>query len=226
MRQPETVRASSAVRRSSGLLLLLCLIAALAGCGVPADGTTRAVASDDVPYGLLRPNDVKSSPTPTGPEVTVPQTYLLDPEEQLVPQPFEVSAEGMDVVVGSVLKALSAGPTEDQRAVGLSSALGPNTSLKLVDVKDGLARIALASQTGTPAADRLPLAVGQIVLSVTSVAGVDRVLLLQGDQVLEAPLPDGEQTSDPLTTSDYAQLVAPSATPTTKATPGTPSPSS
>ena len=50
-------------------------------------------------------------------------------------------------------------------------------------------------------------AVAQIVLTATSVPGVDAVLLtLDGDPV-EAPLPSGELTSAPLTETDYEPLL-------------------
>jgi hypothetical protein len=59
-----------------------------------------------------------------------------------------------------------------------------------------------------PAPGELPLAVGQVVLSATSVPGVDRVRLLRDGEPLDAPLPDGELTSRPLTASAFASLLA------------------
>ena len=65
-------------------------------------------------------------------------------------------------------------------------------------------------------------AVGQIVLTATSVPGVRAVLLTATGNRVDAPLPDGQLTSAPLTAADYEILLtapAPSAT----AAPPTPS---
>jgi len=57
-------------------------------------------------------------------------------------------------------------------------------------------------------ADRLPLAVGQLVLTALSVQGVDRIRLVRDGQLIGAPLPGGQQTTDPLVAADYASLLA------------------
>jgi len=47
-------------------------------------------------------------------------------------------------------------------------------------------------------------AVAQLVLTATSLQGVDAVRLTIGGDPVEAPLPTGELTSAPLTAADYA----------------------
>lgn len=194
---------------------------AIAGCGVPADGTTHAIDPSSVPYRLLDPSPPASSPTPpTGISVTSPQVFFVNQDAQLVANSLPMNATGIVLVSRSLLSALAAGPSEAQRAQGLASALGPGARLQLLDITDGTARISLIPSSRGPAADQLPLAVGQIVLTATSVAGVDRVELVQDGQPLEAPLPGGEQTSRPLEATDYASLlVNTTATRTQKATP-------
>jgi hypothetical protein len=55
--------------------------------------------------------------------------------------------------------------------------------------------------------------VAQIVLTATNVIGINSVrLTLSGDPV-EAPLPDGELTSEPLTAEDYAVFLTPPSPP-------------
>jgi|GEM_PF-1103916 len=211
-------------RRDVARLLLVALTALTAltatGCGAPGDGTVRAVPSDDVPYRLLdaAPDPTVPLPEPTG-DVTAPQVYLVDTEQRLVPVPLEVDADGLEPVEESVLAVLAAGPTEVQRAEGLGTALTPDVVLRLVDVTDGVARISVGPNDSAPAADRLPLAVGQVVLSATSVSGVDRVLLLQDGTPVEAPLPGGALTGEPLTAADYASLIDPGAATSVPATP-------
>ena len=191
---------------------LLALLAVLvSGCGVPGAGTTRAVADDEVPYRLLDPSPTASASTtaPPGEAVSLPQVYLVDAEGLLRAESIEVVTGTALQVEDSVLAALAAGPTDAQRAAGLSSALGPGIALRILDVVAGTALVDVQVPVGAPTADRLPLAVGQVVLTATSVQGVERVLLVRDGQPLEAPLPDGEQTSEPLVASDYASLLAP-----------------
>ena len=59
-----------------------------------------------------------------------------------------------------------------------------------------------------PTANKLPLAAGQVVLTATSVRGIERVQLVRADgQPIEVPLPDGALTSLPLEARDYLSLV-------------------
>ena len=193
--------------RAPGLVILLVLAVLLpTGCGVPEDGTTRTVHSADVPHQLLDQDDnAAPSKTPTGPMVAVPQIYLVDQDRQLVPQDQPLEASGLEPLLGDLLAALSAAPTERQRARGLSSALEAETGLRLLQVTDATARIEVGESASS--ADRLPLAIAQIVLTATSVQGVDSVLLFQDGEAVEAPLPGGELTSRPLNPDDYTALL-------------------
>jgi hypothetical protein len=207
--------------RAGGLVLTVVAALLATGCGAPQDGSVRAVDPEDVPYRLLdeTPDDSPRVPEPTG-EVTLPRVYLVDVEQRLVPVPVEVDAAALPHVEESVLTLLAAGPTETQRGQGLGTALTPDVELTLVDVTDGVAQISLGPPESAPAADRLPLAVGQVVLTATSVAGVDEVLLVQDGSPVEAPLPDGALTGEPLTAADYSSLVEPGAS---RAVPAPPS---
>ncbi|HEX6935924.1 MAG TPA: GerMN domain-containing protein [Actinomycetes bacterium] len=201
-------------------LALVCLTA-LAACGVPQDGTTRAVDPDDVPYRLLETAPAPSpSATVTGPVVTVPQVFFVNRDAQLVPQRQPLDATGLEPVVAALLDRLADGPSEQQRDIGLASALGPDVGLRLVDVVDAVARIEVTPSTQSPTADRLPVAVGQVVLTVTSVDGVDRVVLVQDGRAVEVPLPGGELTAEPVSAGDYSALLASTAARPEKASPG------
>jgi hypothetical protein len=215
----------TALRRVCLLLLGALAIVGVAGCGVPQGGQVRAIDGDMVPYGLLSPAPTESSSSPTpGSDVTTPQVFFLNSEEQLVGLKQSLEPAGLEPVVSALLARLVAGPTEQERDEGIASALGPDVKLKLVGVKDRLALIEVTPSTNAPTADRLPLAIGQIVLTVTSVDGVDRVQLFRQGAAIEAVLPGGERTSEPVSASDYMSLLAPTAFRLEKAEPG-PSPS-
>ena len=61
--------------------------------------------------------------------------------------------------------------------------------------------------SASPAGEQTRRAVGQIVLTATSLPGVTAVLLTHDGEALEAPLPSGELTSAPLTAADYEPLL-------------------
>ncbi len=56
-------------------------------------------------------------------------------------------------------------------------------------------------------AERLPMAVGQLVLTVLSAPGIRSVELVSDDGPIEAPLPGGVLTEGPVTVDDYIGLV-------------------
>lgn len=210
------------MRGPAAAAMALSVAALLVSCGVPPEGTTRAVPSQDVPYGLMDPPPAPD-PTPTaqGPGTTSPLLYLLDDEDQLVPTPLTVGATGLRPVVRQLLEQLSDGPTENQRDAGLASALGPDVNLSLDGISGSTARVEVSLAAREPTADRLPLAVGQVVLTLTSVEGVDQVLLVQDGEPTEMALPGGARTSDPVGAGQYRALVAPGEVPLPKAEPTT-----
>ncbi len=199
----------------SRIPVLLAGLLVVAACGAPGDGSTRAVADEDVPYRLLQPAVDAPAPStgPPGSSLTVPQVFLVDPEGQLVARPLEVPTGDAGRVAAAALAALAGGPTDSQRSAGLSTALGPEARVDLVDALDGTARVELDVSSSALSADRLPLALGQVVLTAVSVQGIDRVLLLRDGEPATAPLPGGEQTSRPLVAADYAPLLAAGARP-------------
>ncbi len=228
-------RRRGAVALAGGPVLLVCpvLLACLvaAGCGVPVRGTT-AVPATSVPRGLLDPAPSSGSGTgaadgpASSPDDAVaapgldgrpPTTYLLDAEDMLTPVVLDPApAAGplggepdAPAVTAVLLRRLAAGPTASQRDAGLSTALGPGVPVVLVDVVGTTARVALRQPDRDPSADRLPLAAGQVVLTVTSAPGVDRVQMLRDGEPTAVPLPGGVRSSGPVTADDYAALTAP-----------------
>ena len=199
-------------RRAAAAAALLCTLSA-ASCGLPDATTPLELDPSDVPYRLLSPSAGPSATQPPATRTTTPEVYLLDGDGRLVPVGAAQAANGLVPVLGGVLSRLASGPREAERASGLASALGPDVRLILVGVTDGTAVIEVDLGEQDPSASRLPLAVGQVVLSTTSVEGVDRVQLVQGGSPIEVPLPDGALTLGPVTAGDYAALLGRTASP-------------
>lgn len=177
----------------------------LAGCGVPAEGPPVTITR--VPYDLTQPQPSEpATPAPTG--TARPYVYPVR-DNGLVP----VKASATDPsdparAVSEVLAQLAEGPSEADRSAGLSTALGLGTGFRLGGLDDSVARVDIAAGEQVPSPSRVPLAVAQVVLSVTSVPGVDSVLISRDGAPVELPLPGGALTAAPVTARDYAELVA------------------
>lgn len=186
--------------------------ALLASCGLPQDDSARAVDPKQVPYGLLQSSTAPPSDQPelksTSRVGQQAELFLLDGDDRLVGVPAGV---GRPLTTAARLTALFAmlerGPDENQRSQGLSSAWTPGVRIQLRDFTDGLAQVEVAAGLKDPSADQLPLAIGQLVLSATSLREVDAVQLVRGGAPVEVPLPGGALTSAPLTRQDYASLL-------------------
>jgi len=177
----------------------------LTACGAPTSGDVQALRT--VPYDLMSPTSpATTEPTPQ-PDVR-PRVYLVR-DDLLVPVPTSSRDAGSSSsTVAALLERLALGPQEDERTRGLSSALGPDVGIGLVRLEGTTAVVDVRAGDQLPSAGRLPLAVGQIVLTAVSVPGVDRVQLTAEGKPVQAPLPDGALTDRPLSAPDYSSLVA------------------
>jgi spore germination protein GerM len=110
------------------------------------------------------------------------------------------------VLVERLLAALAAGPSEQGRSAGRSSAIPPDSGLELVGIVDGTAQVDIEPEASL-SAERLPVAMGQIVLSVTSVPTIRSVVLVADGEPLQVPLPGGVLTDGAVTADDYADLL-------------------
>lgn len=194
-----------ALGRVAGAVAVVAVVGA--GCGLPDGGTVRTVDDESVPYRLLESSAPEpSAPSSPGAPARSP-VVLWKMGERLVP---EASGAGCDEpaedVVERLLAALAAGPSEDARADGRSTALPSDTGLALVALDDATAQVSLEADTDL-SAELLPLAVGQVVLSVTSVPGVRSVDLVVDGEPVQVPLPEGVLTPGPVTAADYAGLL-------------------
>lgn len=179
-----------------------------AACGLPGDEDVRSIDQDTVPYDLL---EVESSGDPPaanhGPvSALVPVTFWVTADERLVPVETEGScSESPAELARRLLTELALGPDVSARAAGLSSALPPDSELALIALVGGTAEVEVES--GTISADLLPLAMGQVVLSLTSAPGVEYVVLQSSGETVEVPLPGGPLAARPVSADDYAPLL-------------------
>ncbi len=195
-RQPR--RASIIRAGAAGLVLLV------AGCGLPGDTEVQAVDATSVPYNLLDP-DARSRPGQTGPVPDgTPVVFWLIHGDRLAPTAMAAScADSMDDVVAQQLALLAAAPDDMARSTGRSSTIPSSSELDLLEVADGVAMVEFDPATPLTA-DRLPLAMGQLVLTVTSAPGIEAVQVIAAGDTVEVPLPGGALTDGPVSARDYA----------------------
>jgi len=191
-------------------LTALAAAAVLAGCGVPTGGAPDRIAATDVPYGLASPSAGAAAATSSPARQGRPRVYLVNADDVLVPSGREVSGTTTRERLDDLLGQLAEGPTAGERDDQLTTALPPRIQLTVTTVVDGTATVDFSATSASPAGEQTRRAVGQIVLTATSLTGITAVLLSHDGQLLEAPLPSGALTTSPLTAADYeALLVAP-----------------
>lgn len=193
------------VRRHAAPLALLALL--LAACGLPGDGSVRTVPDEDVPYRLLAPASPAGSPDGgADPADRSPAVFWVMGDHLLPEVTTETCSEDEETLVRRLLSTLSAGPGDDARAAGRSSALPADLGLDVVGVGDGTAEVGIEPGASI-GADQLPIAVGQVVLTLTSAPTISSVVLVSDGARVQVPLLDGVLTEEPVTAADYAGLL-------------------
>ena len=208
------------MRLLRGALALTTVAALTTSCGLPDSGTPQEIDPSNVPYHLLGTATAAASAPVQKSRTTTPRVYLLTATNRLVAVDTALAQSGLRPVLAAVLTQLGQGPTEAQRAAGLATALGPGVTLTLKQVRARTVVIRLDLGEQGPSANKLPLAIGQVVLTATSVRGVDRVQLVRDDgKPIEVPLPSGALTVEPLAREDYSSLVVSSSPSTSQGAP-------
>lgn len=190
------------------VLALLVASTLCASCGLPDSGPPQQIDPSQVPYHLLKTATTAASTKAQTARTTTPRIYLLTSSRRLRAVEAPLAPGSVSQLLQALLAQLAQGPDQAQRASGLATALGPGVSLTLNLVRNRTAVVRLDLGDQGPAANRLPLAIGQVVLTATSLRGIDRVKLVRADGApIEVPLPDGALTVEPVQGADYASLV-------------------
>jgi len=189
-----------------GVALWVGAVLLLASCGLPGDGDVERVSDSAVPYDLLEPADASPGGDEADDPGAEPRVFWLRGDRLI--SDVAAAACGGDpvVVVELVLAELAAGPRDDARAAGRSTAIPPESMLALVGIDEGTAAVEVDPETPI-SPDRLPAAIGQIVLTVTSAPGVRSVAIVSDGTAVPVPLPGGALADGPVTADDYAALL-------------------
>ncbi|MEP6631092.1 MAG: GerMN domain-containing protein [Lapillicoccus sp.] len=214
-------------RRVAVAAALSAALGLTAACGLPRSSTPVLVPAAEVPYGLL--DGPSPSPTPSaspGATLTPGSIYLVDTQQKLVAVDVQVPQGPLVPLLQTLLTRLAVGPTDRERSRGLVTDLGPGSTIVLRSVVNGVANIELQNPNQDPSPAKLPVAIGQIVLTASSVVGVDRVVFVKDGTAVSVQGPTGGNlTPDPLVAGSYVELLAPGqATPPRTVPSATPAP--
>lgn len=179
----------------------------ISSCGLPREGSVRTVDEGDVPYRLLEPESPTVSAEPdAGVPVRAPAVFWVDGERLLPTATGDACTEEPDMLAERLVDTLVAGPSEDARSRGRSSAVAAEFGLEVAGIDGETVTIDIEPHASL-SAEQLPVAIGQIVLTVTTIPSVRSVVLTSDGDPLQVPLPDGALTEDPVTAQDYGELL-------------------
>ena len=173
---------------------LLGTAVALAACGVEPQAEPEDVSIAPV---LTTP----ASPTRTSAGPTVVLWFLEG--DRLAPVRRAASGTGP----ATALDLLADGPTPEESADGLSTALFTPQPLAVVDGRqsDSTLTVAVSPAFVNVSGDNQLRAVAQVVWTATEFAGVEEVRFVSEDGPLEVPTDEG-LTDDPVEREDYSSL--------------------
>lgn len=173
-------------------------------CGVPTGGRPETIPATDVPFDLGSPVPSGTAAAPPSSAAGGPRVYLVDEDDVLVARGRTAPPGPLPEQAARLLAELAAGPTQGERDDQVSTTLPPGVQLTVAGVSDGTVTVDVAGVPDSSTIRESRRAVAQIVLTATSLPGVDGVLLTRDGMPVEAPLASGQLTSRPLTGADFS----------------------
>lgn len=190
-------------RRYTAAALAIAVVVVVAACGVRADNEPRAVASADVPYGLLEAAPSTSTPArpPRAPSAAVLVYFVRLGRVQAT-----VRNVAAPVTVQKALVELLLGPAEAEAAEGVRSAINPAAGLQAKRLDAATFVIDLSAEFAQGPTSEQVLGLAQIVFTATEVPGVTGVRFTLDGAPVEVPTPSGTLTAGPLGREAFADL--------------------
>ena len=186
--------------RTTRLAMAAVAACLLTSCGLPAEDEPHAV---DLPRRPLTTPAAGATSSEAPGEVA--EVLCLVRDSRLVQVVRRVSASPTPQ---RQLEHLVAGPTETERAGGLTTALAA-TSLTVTVQPAGEARVEFAVADEGNARSDETLAYGQVVCTLTARLDVSSVVFTRDGDVLQVPRADGSLSNGPLRGGDYVSLIGP-----------------
>lgn len=191
------------MRRLRKALLALLAAMVVAACGVSADPEPRVMSPENVPFGLLNPATSTTTTIPDSGRQSTVGIYLVTPDGALVERPRLVRGTA---TVATALDALLDGPTREERAANLTTAITDDTRVLGLEQNESLVTVDLSRDVLSITGVNQIQAIAQVVFTITGVTSASGVLFRFDGERREVPDGDGELTAEPLKRSDFRSL--------------------
>jgi len=183
--------------------MVLLALGTASGCGVGAQSEPVRLDPERVPFGLntVGPTTTTRPEAPQGRAVA--RIFLVGPDGLLVARERRLPGP---LTPGAALRTLRAGPDDEERRSGLTTALPPEVPVQYLGVREAVARVRLTAAFTGGSVRRQAIALAEIVYTLTEIEGIERVAFVIGDDVVEVPRADGSLTAEPVGRADYARF--------------------
>ncbi|NUT36499.1 MAG: GerMN domain-containing protein [Hamadaea sp.] len=179
------------------LLLPAVLVLFTAGCGISAEDHPRPMPAPQLPT----PATTRATAATSG---SVLETLYFVRDGTLIAVTRKVPVHPS---VTTLIADLAAGPSDQERGNGLTSALQGTDVVASVQIVDGLAAVELASAPAGAGRSDEALVYAQLVCTLTSRPDIRGVMFTRGGSSVGVPRGDGSLSQGPLTAGDYASLI-------------------
>jgi spore germination protein GerM len=167
-------------------------------CGVPAHGPVDVAAAPAA--------GSQESVAPRGDSTTIAVTVYLTEKGAIRPVTRQVPRTPR-IGTGS-LEALLVGPTANESARGVTTAIPAGTSLLGLVIDQGLAKVNLSSRFSAAAdTGSVAVRVAQVACTLASFPSIKGLLISLEGRPLSVPLGDGALTDRPVTCASYARYL-------------------
>jgi hypothetical protein len=177
----------------------------LASCGIPTQESARKVSPGAVPFHLLDPATATTTTVPADSSTISVQVFFAR-DGRLVPVERQVLGP---LTPAPLMAALLGGPRDVEVADGIRSPLQSFGVVRAVEVSGGIAAVDLGTEFSATAPQDQPLALAEIVYTLTAMPGVGRVSFTLVGAVVDVPRGDGSLTNESVSRDDYRQLAPP-----------------
>lgn len=186
-------------RRFATTALALSALVVLGACGVSNDASPRDIPARDVPFELVAVESPTGAPTEGG---DAGQVFLVGSERlAAVERTLGPNGNAFDAITTLLL-----GPTAEEAAQGLRTAIPSGTRLLAADLQDGVLTIDLSRDFLVVQVVEQRTAVAQLVFTSTGTDDVDRVRFAIEGTLVQVPVDDGSLSAEPLTRFAYPSL--------------------
>lgn len=178
--------------------LAVAAVLSAAACGISTQGSPEAL-----PGGVVTPAPIAAGGERPASRAPGARVFLVR-DRCVVAVERTLAEPGLE----ATLRRLLEGPIEVEVAAGLRSAIPPLTGLRSVGQEGSTAMIDLTGAFVEVGGQEQILAVAQLVLTATSVPGVERARFALEGHGVEVPSAEGTLVPGPLSAADYVSARA------------------